>query len=1441
MQQSWKRGAVGSALRAGSIGRPQRVRASVLTLVAALVTSALPSVAGAEWSHVSLTASATQPYFVCPPRPERLECQLIEDPTVGAGKRGPVQAGAITTSSSGPEASASLEAGAASEAGSTLEADAGTEVSPALYGNGFEGGYSPENLRSAYDLPSTSAGYGQTIAVVDAYDDPNAESDLAVYRREYGIPECKASSGCFHKVNQTGGTSYPAPSKSWAKEISLDLDMVSAICPNCHILLVEATENTDSDFAAAENEAATLGATEISNSFGGNELSEPDEDVEAYDHAGIPIAAAGGDDGYGVSSPASNPNVIAVGGTALTPATNARGWEETVWYHLDEEGVYTGTGSGCSLEAKPAWQKDTGCADRTTNDVAAVADENTPVSAYDSYETADPWRLPGGTSVATPIVAAAMALANAYTRSLPGAEALYDEAAQKGTGALDDVVSGSNGSCGNYLCTAGVGYDGPTGLGSLWGAPNVEPLPWVEPTAATYVSQTQVTLSGAVNPEGLATTYHFEYGTSTSYGTKVPVPDATIGSGTSAVEVNQTIYDLQPATTYHFRLVATNGNGTTDEEDRTFTTASARFITAFGSAGSGAGQFKHPAGVAEDSKGHLWVLDQGNDRVEELNEGGEYLKEFGSKGSGSGQFSSPSALAVDAKGNVWVIDTGNNRVEEFNEKGEYVKAFGSAGSGSGQFKAPEGLAIDSHGDIWVSDTGNGRLQEFNEKDEYARTVGSKGTGAGQIGESKGIAIDSGGNVWVADSSNNRVEEFNEKGEYIREFGTEGSGNGQFENPDAVTIDSRGDAWVADYGNDRVEEFNEKAEYMTQFGMKGSGKGEFSFYPPVGLAPDMKGDIWVTDPENDRIEKWLLPQVYIPNYVYSFGYEGSGIGQFKHPGDVAVDSKGDLWVTDHGNDRVEEFNERGEYLKEFGSEGTKKGQFKAPDALALDSKGDVWVIDSGNDRVQEFNEKGEPVRAFGSSGSGDGQFSDPEGIAVDSHNNIWVSDTENSRIQEFNEKGEFLKAVGKWGEEPGDLYEPEGVVIGPGGDIWVADWRNNRVVEFNEAGEYLREFGSHGSGAGQLDEPYGITLDSSGNVWVGDTGNNRVEEFNERGEYVTQFGTGGSGPGQFSFGYPIGLAMDVKGDVWVTDPGNGRIEKWLLPVLMGQTNEFGAIAEGSYPSDITTGPDGNLWFTEEGVSKVVKITTAGTTTEYSLAAGSGGWGITPGPEGENALWVAEDHSNKIAKVTTSGTVTEFSAAKEGTVWQMTTGPDNNIWFTASASGGASVIGRLTPAGKLTEYHLPLDSFPEGITDAPEQKNALWFTESDRIGKITTSGTVTEYPLPKARYVISIVAGPDGNLWFTAEGTEANSSVVGKISPAGAVTEYMVAAKSYPNNIAVGADGNLWFTEYETKRIGRITTSGTVTEYGLSHHPWDIASGPDDNLWFTEQTKVGALSP
>jgi subtilase family serine protease len=317
-------------------------------------------------------------------------------------------------------------------------------------------GFGPSSLQAAYNLPSATAGAGRTVAIVDAYDDPTAEADLAVYRAQFGLPACTTANGCFKKIDQNGGTSYPKKDGGWAQEISLDIDMVSAICPNCHILLVEAKTSSFANLGAAVNRAAaTAGVVAISNSYGGSDASDANYG-SYYNHPGMAVTASSGDSGYGASYPASSHYVTAVGGTSLSTASNSRGWNETAW---------SGAGSGCSAyntALSGAASFATGCSKRAEADVSAVANPSTGVAVYDStaYQGYSGWMVFGGTSVSSPIIASVYALAG-------NTGSIDNNYPYTHSSALYDVTSGSNGSCStSQWCNARTGWDGPTGLGT---------------------------------------------------------------------------------------------------------------------------------------------------------------------------------------------------------------------------------------------------------------------------------------------------------------------------------------------------------------------------------------------------------------------------------------------------------------------------------------------------------------------------------------------------------------------------------------------------------------------------------------------------------------------------------------------------------------------------------------------------------------------------------------------------------------------------------------------------------------------------------------------------------------------------------------------------------------------------------------------------------------
>ncbi|HUA73595.1 MAG TPA: IPT/TIG domain-containing protein [Solirubrobacteraceae bacterium] len=414
----------------------------------------------------------------------------------------------------------------------------------------YPGYLTPQALHEAYELPSeTDASHVQTVAVVDAFDDPTAEADLDVYDKQFGLPPCTTANGCFTKVNESGHAS-PLPKKQgeWASEISIDVQMVRAICQTCRILLVEASSEDFSDLGESVNTAAELGADEISNSYGGpEEKSYTSLGASYYDHPGIVLAASSGDCGYfnkacpgegaAANFPADSSKVLAVGGTSLSESKGV--WTSTVW----DEG-----GSGCSkiFSAAP-WQGEvpnfaaTGCGSgRSVADVAAIGDPETGVDVYDSTPegggSPTGWGVWGGTSVAAPIVAAEFALAGGARGVGYPASTLYSHLGDAGR--LYDVTAGKNGSCGGTSeCQAVAGYDGPTGVGSplgtgafaIEGAPEVVSLPAISGVAEQ--GRTLTAVHGGWSPAPTSLSEQWARCNSAGYGC-VPIAGATADSYT---------------------------------------------------------------------------------------------------------------------------------------------------------------------------------------------------------------------------------------------------------------------------------------------------------------------------------------------------------------------------------------------------------------------------------------------------------------------------------------------------------------------------------------------------------------------------------------------------------------------------------------------------------------------------------------------------------------------------------------------------------------------------------------------------------------------------------------------------------------------------------------------------------------------------------------------
>lgn len=558
---------------------------------------------------------------------------------------------------------------------------------------------------------------------------------------------------------------------------------------------------------------------------------------------------------------------------------------------------------------------------------------------------------------------------------------------------------------------------------------------------------------------------------------------------------------------------------------------------------------------------------------------------------------------------------------------------------------------------------------------FAASFGSVGSAEGQFRLPADIARDASGNLWVVDESNCRVEEFSSAGKYLTQFGSCGSTAGQLLNPSAIAIDSKGNIWVADEGH--IQKFTEKGEYSGfRFGSFGTGTGQFQ--DPEGLAIDSSGNIWVSDTGNNRVVEFN-EKGESPKTIASFG---TGAGQVNMPEGIDFDANGNVWVVDRANNRVEKFNSEGTFKSEFGSEGTTNGKLHAPDGITIDSKGVIWIGDVDNNRVEAFNEAGEYLTQFGTSGSGAGQFSmaPPMGLASDSNGELWVTDSRNNRVQKWilPEDTVFASSFGALGSAKGLLHHPTDVVRDAKGNLWVTDQLNSRVEEFSSTGQFLSQFGSAGTGGGQFNGPRGIAIDPKGNIWVADAGDH-IQKFTESGEYSGfRFGSEGSGATQFEI--PAGLAIDSEGHIWVADTGNNRVEKFsetgeLLKVAATFGKEPGQVAG---PASIDIDANGNVWVVDKANNRVEEFSSAGT---FKLAFGSEGStnGKFKGPDGiavdsRGVVWVGDIGNNRVEAFTEGGEyLTQFGTKGSGLgqlsleySLALSTDSEGNLWVVDSGN-------------------------------------------------------------------------------------------------------------------------------------------------------------------------------
>lgn len=427
-------------------------------------------------------------------------------------------------------------------------------------------------------------------------------------------------------------------------------------------------------------------------------------------------------------------------------------------------------------------------------------------------------------------------------------------------------------------------------------------------------------------------------------------------------------------------------------------------------------------------------------------------------------------------------------------------------------------------------------------------------------------------------------------------------------PTGIAVNGKGEIYVADYGNNHMQKYSSDGNLIYQWGISGRVKngdpstspgGEFSGV--WGVALDSNGNIFVTDNNNHRIQKFDSGETY----VSQFGKEGTDNGQFKNPHGIAIDAQNNIFIADTGNDRIQKFDGNGTFLKAWGKTGTGKGTFDGPHGLAVDSSGNLYVSDLNNNLIQKFDNKGTFLKQWGGYDVNriNGKFSEPWGVAVDGQNNVYVMDSQHQLVQKFDTEGNFLSRWGDFGTGDGVFNAPWGIGADKSGNVYVADTQNRRVQKFNNAGQFAFKIGG-GDGAGQPFAPYSVAVDGQGKVYIAEPDNHRIQRFNSSGQFIGFLGGYGTNAGQFIT--PYGVAVDNQGNLYVADTGNHRIQKFdTNGSFLGQFGSKGA-NDNQFLNPTSVGIDGqgNIYVLEYSYYRVKKFNSSG---NFLLKFGSQGQG------------------------------------------------------------------------------------------------------------------------------------------------------------------------------------------------------------------------------------------
>jgi len=586
--------------------------------------------------------------------------------------------------------------------------------------------------------------------------------------------------------------------------------------------------------------------------------------------------------------------------------------------------------------------------------------------------------------------------------------------------------------------------------------------------------------------------------------------------------------------------------------------------------------FQNPSDLAIALDGSVYVVDSGNNRIQQFSAQGGFILSWGNEGSGDGQFNQPQGISIAPDGSVYVSDTKNNRIQKFDPQGKFLQTWGNEGTVEGQFNSPIGIAVTSDGSVYVADSGNNRIQQFNAQGDFIQAWGNKGSAESQFNSPAGLAIASDGSIYVADDGNNRIQQFSPQGDFVRAWGNEGTADAQFNSPKGLSIASDGSVYVTDTLNHRIQQFSTQGDFIRTWGSKGSDDEQFKF--PTGIAIASDDSIYISEVDIDSQIKHFGAQ---GNFIQIWKSRGLADGRFNRPHDIAITSDGSVYVTDKWNHRVQQFSTQGVFIRTWGSGRSwgddgilDDGLLSYPTAIVAAPDDSVYIADSGSQRIQQFNAEGQFIRTWGNKGSAEGQFDSPVGIAIALDGSVYVADRYNHRIQQFSAEGIFIRTWGMRGSDDGQFKSPEGLTIASDGNVYVADSENNRIQQFSPQGEFIKTWGTKGSSDGQFESPAGIAIASDDSIYV--TDKNHIQQFNAQGDFIRAWENKGSGKGQFNFLNGIGVAISSDDKIYIADTANNRIQKFSPNLKSTTASSYKAIILAGGGEKFGSGRTNSIW-------------------------------------------------------------------------------------------------------------------------------------------------------------------------------------------------------------------------------------------------------------------------